>query len=53
MEFEEENSENIMEELWHFSTTYRKSRVRSSDNSISIVIYGYDELSVYVLNSKL
>ena len=44
----------VMEKSWNFSTAYRESRMRNSDNSISIGLlqcFGYGRLSVYVLNS--
>ena len=45
----------VMEKSWNFSTAYRESRMRNSDNSISIGLlqcFGYRRLSVYVLYSK-
>ena len=45
----------VMEKSWIFSTAYRESRMRNSDNSISIGLlqcFGYDRLSVDVLYSK-
>ena len=45
----------VMEKSWNFSTDYRESRMRNSDNSISIGLlqwFVYGTLSVYVLNFK-
>ena len=47
--------QKVMEKSWNFSTTYRESRMRYSDNSISMGLlqwFGYGRLLVYVLNSK-
>ena len=47
--------QKVMEKSWNFSTAYRDSGMRNSDNSISIGLlqwFGYGRLSVYVLNYK-
>ena len=45
----------VMKKSLHFSTAYRESRLRNSDNSIFIGLlqwFGCGRLSVYVPNSK-
>ena len=47
--------QKVMEKSWNFSAAYRESRMRNSDNYMSIGLlqwFGYGTFSVYVLNSN-